>query len=46
MNLIKKPTDKQINKVAELFTLMTQGKLTEDEYIQAIKYNAKNNDKD
>ena len=46
MDLINKPTDKQINKVAELFDLMTQGKLTEDEYIQAIKDNAKSKDKE
>ena len=45
MDLINKPTDKQINKVAELFALMAQGELTEDEYIQAIKDNVKSKDK-
>ena len=41
MTLINKPTDDQINKIEELFRLIKQGKLTEQEYIQAIKENSK-----
>lgn len=34
---LKKPTQKQLNRVIELFTKLTNGEINEQEYIKLIK---------
>ena len=41
MEDILKPTQEQIDRVAELFIKMTDGKITEKQYMKAVKENAK-----
>ena len=40
---LKKPTQEQLDTVVEIFTKLSKGEITEEEYIKQIKENAKIN---